>query len=733
MRIPLPIVRHVLLWISFTHVDKTELPKIEIRFFIIIDYIDCNFHLRMDISNCNCGSKMNSSVRNMLSVRLYEDEQFSQLNTNHERIDYVLTNVWNFDKFRSMIETNVQWNKVRYGKCLSTSQNYREEGDKMMKHDFDTNQIKEAYVNAIIHAPMKYDEHLIQLYQKMSEIERKHDKYESALYLINRAIDISQLWSIDTSNYLEMLVDKVELLKLTQRFHSAQKLIHNLSSNDQQLFDTVLLNRLYELKQDIDQLIDKSMLATTEQNDINQDYRSTCSFKIDSRCKIETSSKVGRHFIATDTIPSGELILNERPYSTVLNKEFLRQKCSNCYRELSFKLHPCSYCTEVLFCDSNCAKKAYDSFHRYECRMLSMLFDISHSSSLHVFRMISRIGPIQAYDLERSLLKTYSVDKFLCDIDQNNSKELKHFCMYKMYTLLLDHDEKHELAENVQHTLNAIEIAVMLDLVHNYRHQRSDHKFLLDFIVMVMVDLRRIGYNVFGWQQFDSDWSLMGNIANSLCLIGSLINHSCVPNTQWGFSKNGIIQFVTNRTIEAGQEITISYGTYQTMDYEKRLRRLGQYHFQCNCNACFDNVRHDLSVRCTNCDGPIMAIEYSSPLIHFGLCTLCHNTMDKFNEPVNRLNQIIQSVSTIYHIFKLIPLECFAQQSIELMESICKLSFTSSRPVITTIFKCSKSIRNFIKEDHLELDHRTQISLSIVNILVDHFDILCNEFGLSQM
>lgn len=72
-------------------------------------------------------------------------------------------------------------------------------------------------------------------------------------------------------------------------------------------------------------------------------------------------------------------------------------------------------------------------------------------------------------------------------------------------------------------------------------------------------------------------------------LLGSRMNHSCVPNTD--FSYNGTIKketFHTTRDIRAGDELTIMYTKLTNRDRHKRQIELNKWGFQCTCLACED-------------------------------------------------------------------------------------------------------------------------------------------------
>ena len=71
-----------------------------------------------------------------------------------------------------------------------------------------------------------------------------------------------------------------------------------------------------------------------------------------------------------------------------------------------------------------------------------------------------------------------------------------------------------------------------------------------------------------------------------ICIDGSRINHSCIPNAHYSWNCN--IKRVTVHAVKdipKDEEITISYCSAMR-NYEERQRELEPYVFACNCPAC---------------------------------------------------------------------------------------------------------------------------------------------------
>lgn len=82
-------------------------------------------------------------------------------------------------------------------------------------------------------------------------------------------------------------------------------------------------------------------------------------------------------------------------------------------------------------------------------------------------------------------------------------------------------------------------------------------------------------------------FSIMDETASGIFETASRINHSCVPNSQYGWRESIGRLVVWNRfKLLKGEEVTIDYG-----HGKKRLRE--NYGFECTCGGCTDSDSED--------------------------------------------------------------------------------------------------------------------------------------------
>ena len=93
---------------------------------------------------------------------------------------------------------------------------------------------------------------------------------------------------------------------------------------------------------------------------------------VSRKVEVVVGEKVRRHVVAKQDIEVGEVIVEERPISSVLHLARLATNCSSCLRAVVRGLG-CDRCSQVIFCSARCKAQAEEGFHRLECRHLHLL------------------------------------------------------------------------------------------------------------------------------------------------------------------------------------------------------------------------------------------------------------------------------------------------------------------------------------------------------------------------
>jgi hypothetical protein len=432
--------------------------------------------------------------------------------------------------------------------------------------------------------------------------------FENSLFDANRSLEL-----LPTA---EMLFYKVFSLMSLKRFAESKQLVEEMIKrvNKNELN---LKNRSFEELLELKRFINRELTINGEGIQVMAETEESVNFWLNPSFEIEWSPKNGRYAIAKTFIPVNTTLLIEKPLSVTLMDEYRISYCSNCFKKIDRQLWPCHACNELVFCNQHCSQEAWDQFHKYECGFTGLIFELS-SSSLAVFRNFAKIGCENAFRFEHSVARNgFDIYELIEDesyrtIDESYKTESERIASYKAMTTLLHHNEDNDKFANILHTFIAIKAAILL----NYSNLLDidivyDFESFVNFTDIILLNVRRILTNVFGWfqnsnQSPNNESQDRNHVANCLCVVASFINHSCFPNTYWQFI-DGKIVYTAFRDIEEGEEINITYGPIIGQPFHKRQKELkDHYYFTCNCIACLEDVKTVPALQCLQCDGPVV-------------------------------------------------------------------------------------------------------------------------------
>lgn len=426
-------------------------------------------------------------------------------------------------------------------------------------------------------------------------------------------------------------------------------------------------------------------------------------YELDSRCKIENDDYKGRHFMATEHISKGSTLLVERSYSLVLDRQSQLEYCLFCLKTCRAFL-PCKQCVEVVFCSEACSQRAWDLFHRHECTLLSIFKD-TFNVSLHMYRTIAAIGHRQALAVQQDFQKQLSeiqaqdsnneidvskvihektIDEFLNDENLRVTAHYRQDCeqrlkMYRMNQALADHNDMYEDYYDICYMGVSIDVALLFFLKEMLSENSAPDEVLWDrlalinfnqlqglqskmpflsgtigeyvqLVAIIQLNIRKLVTNVFSWNVYDDSFQVKKNVATCQCLVGSLINHSCDPNVEWDF-RNGCIIYTALRDIEAGAEISNSYGPHSSTAFIDRQNLLSSnYYFNCRCELCKQEApsfEHVLG--CLQCSGPVVCV---TETVITANCMDCLAEYPDVQYRMKRVNQNRAKFKSLMHFFQ---------------------------------------------------------------------------------
>ncbi|OAE21597.1 hypothetical protein AXG93_939s1030 [Marchantia polymorpha subsp. ruderalis] len=112
-------------------------------------------------------------------------------------------------------------------------------------------------------------------------------------------------------------------------------------------------------------------------------------YLVDHGLKVTVVDTKGRCLVADRDFSPGEIVLDQEPYSSVLDAESKSLRCDACFR-CSENLQRCSACKSVSYCCTSCQRKEW-KLHKSECQMMVKLSQAKQKLPPPSLRLIVRL------------------------------------------------------------------------------------------------------------------------------------------------------------------------------------------------------------------------------------------------------------------------------------------------------------------------------------------------------
>lgn len=324
---------------------------------------------------------------------------------------------------------------------------------------------------------------------------------------------------------------------------------------------------------------------------------------------VKCTTAAGRGVFTKSLIPRNELIHNFRPIIRVINAEIPGTDCDSCSNVCQNCLEVqkvgtfrtefictdsyvktqdigrigCKYCKLYTYCNFECYKQDWLTYHKYECSIFQRL--ISNYGSMYILEPHIRL-----------LIRTYvccyldgsfkeNVLELVSNLDSFTQKRTEIFTWIE--------DKSAELGKAILET----EISILNGL--GQETMQNGNKYSIEEALNIF--LRRLmcicltNSNVFMNDSLES-------IGVILDLEFSLINHSCIPNTSYLRTSNNTFALLANVDLNPGTEITANYSITNFPKFIRQRYLLEQFNFDCNCKLCMQELDWYFSYNCPKCN-----------------------------------------------------------------------------------------------------------------------------------
>ena len=301
------------------------------------------------------------------------------------------------------------------------------------------------------------------------------------------------------------------------------------------------------------------------------------------------SDDTGRYMVAAQEIRTGDVLMVEEPYASVLFSDFYGSHCYRCMARVVAPV-PCAQCSTVVFCGNDCRNAAWDKYHRYECRYQALLHKswCGHIGHL-AMRLVHVTGPAK-------------LAAFLAERDGRDPPPALKAGLNKDGRYVNDHESVDSLTTNEktrapEGLFDFAVIAVFLTKILRDSgtledYGMSDNGESIGAIQGALLHhLQIIQCNGFCVTelQLTSDFENPhpAEIGNGIYPTCALMNHSCDACADTAFYGDAFVVRAV-RPVRAGDEVTISYGPHfsSTKQRERQAALRSQYSFECRCVAC---------------------------------------------------------------------------------------------------------------------------------------------------
>ncbi|KAM6463189.1 SET and MYND domain-containing protein 4 isoform 2-T2 [Liasis olivaceus] len=367
------------------------------------------------------------------------------------------------------------------------------------------------------------------------------------------------------------------------------------------------------------------------------------------------STRKGRHLVAAEDIPAGKLLVREEAFVSVLcpgeslllegSAQTLQDgqlantdlHCHHCLHPLLASV-PCQGCSYSKYCSPACAQLAWRSYHGRECALGGLLL------ALGVFCHVAFRAVLVAGFAEVKVLVAESqgdgaagsaaaaaAEKGSCHIPGCEANG-RYSGSYRAVFSLLPHVDQHSPSLRFLCSLSVaalckelgdagLETWISGEAVKGERQAAEEASAGLQVLGEAMLrHLLQLQCNAQAVTALHPSGPEDGLVASSgqvrlatgLFPTLSLLNHSCDPNTSVVFT-GSTAEVRALRPIPEGQELLHCYGPHRCRmgAAERRRRLLAQYFFECQCQACLEELQ----------PGP--PSEASAPSVSLFCCPAC--------------------------------------------------------------------------------------------------------------
>lgn len=303
--------------------------------------------------------------------------------------------------------------------------------------------------------------------------------------------------------------------------------------------------------------------GNAETSDVQLSYAASKTIPCAVEClSIGQNKSFGKHIFTRKDLHPGDVLMIEKPFSAVLNKNSTYSHCTHCLKNNFFNLKPCLYTTSAMFCSDKCYNEAWTRYYQFEHKIMHGIYEILDCEVVaHALRLT--LKSFTMLDQPESLLAFIKLmkqnPKNKNGVNLKSSEEAKTF--FEIYQKLT-HANCVSIEGNLEDsTYVAIAYYMVLQTQMIEMLRNAEIQDLFKEIMMKLIKILQIN----GQETSNTLMEVKGTVephvnGNGIFLIQSLLNHSCVPNVTRVALPNGANCVIAIRPITGLSQLFDSYG-----------------------------------------------------------------------------------------------------------------------------------------------------------------------------
>lgn len=274
--------------------------------------------------------------------------------------------------------------------------------------------------------------------------------------------------------------------------------------------------------------------------------------------EVKCDKKFGRMIVAKEDLSVGDVIAIERPFLKILKHDpddveypqtNIYHYCANCLDDNLLDLIPCRYCISTMFCSQKCMDEANETFHRYECEILTKL---------------------QAYGGWRMALRSFFDALSICDGSIGELEKIARECDKLKWTVynfdlsnVTDVDYNKNRLKCLLSLFSGVEVEdkdfkVLFTSHPLLRKMWMTHSTFIKNIITRFMQIEILNFHSIKGSSLCMKKSYRAALGDGAFIFCSLVNHSCMPNVM-RVVVDGRMVMIVERPIRQGEQLFDCY------------------------------------------------------------------------------------------------------------------------------------------------------------------------------